>query len=162
MTIKSKKYGNFNVKVDADTYYDLSKYNWHIRKFNEQTYDCFYVGTRIDGKVVLMHRYLMNAMNSGRNVYVDHINGDTLDNRKENLRIVTPQRNTQNSKTKSINKSGRKGVIWYPYNNVNKWMAYIKVNYKHIGLGYYDAYEEACLAREKAETAYFGEFKNNR
>ena len=78
---------------------------------------------------------------------VDHINHNKLDNRIENLRIVTSQENARNRRKQT-------GVFQRKENG--KWQAQIMVNYKNIRLGCYETYEEALQARLKAEQEYFG------
>jgi hypothetical protein len=79
-----------------------------------------------------MHRVVVNAP---KGTVVDHINGDSLDNRKENLRICTNAENVRNSPKHSNNTSGYKGVIWAK--REQKWCAQIIVDGKLINLGYY-------------------------
>tara|TARA_R110000751_G_scaffold207745_1_gene311540 strand:+ start:198 stop:683 length:486 start_codon:yes stop_codon:yes gene_type:complete len=101
-----------------------------------------------------LHRILMGEP---EDLVVDHINRDPLDNRRENLRIVSRQENQMNLSMKKTNKSGITGVSWHK--DANKWRADIAYKYKHIYLGYFDTLEEARKAREDAEEEYFGEFK---
>lgn len=101
-----------------------------------------------------MHRLIINAP---KNMEVDHINGDGLDNRKENLRIVTKAENAMNrSRSSKNNHSGFKGVSFYK--RLNKWQAYINKDRKFIFLGYFDAKIEAAKAYDTAAKQYFGEF----
>lgn len=67
--------------------------------------------------------------------------------------------NRKNNKQYDNNKSGMTGVIYYPYNNTEKWMASIAVNNKRINLGYFDTFEDACAARIKGEVKYYGEYQ---
>ena len=76
---------------------------------------------------------------------VDHINGDSLDNRVSNLRICTHAENAQNCRTST--KVVRVG--WLKYSR--KWTARIMINYKGIHLGNFNSYEEAVLARLQKE-----------
>ena len=80
------------------------------------------------------------------NEFVDHINHNTLDNRKCNLRIVTKSQNAMNQKVKGISYNG------------NKWCAYIKINQKTLNLGHYLDKEEALYARWYAEQVLFKEY----
>lgn len=75
---------------------------------------------------------------------VDHINRDKLDNRVENLRIVTQQQQTFNM--------GAKGYYWHKQRN--KWCVQISINYKKIHLGLYDTEPEARQAYLDAKAKY--------
>lgn len=91
--------------VDDDDFQELSKFKWFAWKV---TGGNIYAARHIDkNKIVKMQNYLMNPP-AGR--IVDHINGDSLDNRKENLRICTQAENNRNSRIRKDNKSGFKGV----------------------------------------------------
>lgn len=107
-------------------------------------------GARIYAKnqASYMHRMILNNPKTGD---VDHINGDTLDNRKENLRVVDRSTNMLNANViiRIDNKSGRKGVHFDSF--YNGWKAEIKVAGKKFHLGIYKEKEEAFKAREKAE-----------
>jgi hypothetical protein len=96
-------------------------------------------GYAITREGIKMHRIIMNPP---KNMVVDHINHDKLDNREENLRIVTRQVNARNRKKVT-------GV--FKRNDTGKWQAQIMHNYKNIRLGCYDTYEEALKARKDAE-----------
>lgn len=88
---------------------------------------------------------------------VDHINHNTLDNRKCNLRIVTKQQNNQNITPHTA--SGVAGV--YQNKKSGKWYAKITVNYKPIHLGTFDKLTDAIQVRKDAEVKYFGEYRYN-
>jgi len=101
----------------------------------------------------LLHR---NIMGDPEDLVVDHINGDPLNNCRENLRIVTQQQNNMNQTIRKTNKSGVSGVSWHK--SANKWVATLCIKYKQIHLGCFDTLEEATKARKDAEEKYFGEF----
>jgi len=90
------------------------------------------------------------------NIFVDHKDRDSLNNRKYNLRPCNDSTNSMNSKLYRTNKSGHKGVCWD--SRSNKWIAYIMKNQKYKHLGYFDSIEDAVQIREKAEKKYFGEY----
>jgi hypothetical protein len=94
-----------------------------------------------------------------RKQFIDHKEGHTLDNRKDKLQICNNKENLRKQQFRLNNTSGHTGVHWYPYNNVNKWMAKIVVDYKCVNLGYYNDIEDAIKARKDAELKYFGEFQ---
>lgn len=103
-------------------------------------------GGRKASKFIKAHRLIMGAPDG---VDVDHINGDTLDNRRVNLRLVSRAQNLMNAPAYSHNRSGYRGVCWYP--NYGKWRAYIHQNRRTRTLGYFDAIEDAIRARKAAE-----------
>jgi hypothetical protein len=142
--------------VDDEDYERLSKHKWRSN-FSKNTNSCYAIrhspmvnGTR---HTVPMHREVMNA-NPGETI--DHINHNTLDQRKENLRVCTVQQNQANRKMISTNTSGYKGVVWQRRHK--KWRAQIRFNGKLIGLGYYDTALDAALTYDRAAVEYHGEF----
>lgn len=100
-----------------------------------------------------MHRILLNAPDG---VEVDHINGDSLDNRRCNLRLCSPTENQRNRSLASNNSSGYKGVYWDPHRN--RWIARIKVNGTRKHLGRFMSAEDAARAYDQAALRYYGEF----
>ena len=132
--------------IDLDDIEKVKNYKW--------TFDGRYV--RKSGKERL-HRFIMNCP---KDMVVDHINMNPLDNRKCNLRICTMQQNNFNKKEQTNNTSGRVGVTWDK--QTNKWLAQIQVDGKNIKLGRFKNKEEAIRAREEAELKYFGEYKYRR
>jgi len=131
---------NREMFFDADDFDKVNQYTWFIG-------DTGYARTNITqstGKRTLkkVHRLLMNAP---KDKQVDHINGDRLDNRKVNLRIVSNEIN-------SHNRQFAKGYYWNKRDR--KWSAYIKVNKKNIYLGRYNTEAEARSAYLKAKTIY--------
>ena len=142
------------MKIDNEDVERCKQYKWFVSKCNKQNYDCFYASANTNiKKNQLMHRYIMNATDD---VFIDHRDRDSLDNRKFNLRVCNDSTNSMNSKLYRTNKSGHKGVCWDNHNN--KWIAYIMKNQKYKHLGYYDNIEDAIKIREEAEKKYFGEY----
>ena len=92
-------------------------------------------------------------------MYIDHINGNKLDNRKSNLRVCSNADNLKNRvKLPSNNTSGILGVRYRA--DRSKWYAEIQVNNKRIRLGSYIDKESAVRARLEAEIKYFDEYKS--
>lgn len=100
---------------------------------------------------VLMHRLILDASDG---MHVDHINGDGLDNRRENLRQCTPQQNWRNRKPANKNGSGYKGA----YPNKNHWEAAITVNRQRLYLGCFGNPEDAARAYDEAAREHFGKY----
>lgn len=102
-------------------------------------------------KKIKLHRLVTNAP---EDKYVDHINGNRLDCRNDNLRFCTHQENCMNS-AKRKNNSGERGIRMI---NEHCYTAHIWFNQQNIYLGIFDTIEEAVEVRQKAEIKYFGEF----
>lgn len=104
-----------------------------------------------------MHRYIIGV--NGAGVVVDHINGDTHDNRKANLRTCTPKENSWNAIESKNCTSGHVGIRITPS---GKFSARIMVDRKEIFLGTFQTMDEAIKARNEAEDKYRGEFAPHR
>ena len=85
---------------------------------------------------------------------------ETLDNRKENLRLATQNQNQHNRKKSSNNTSGFKGVSRNAKCHKHPWRASIMINKKQINLGVFSTAEEASEAYRKAANELHGEFAN--
>lgn len=82
---------------------------------------------------------------------VDHISGDSLDNRVENLRVVTRQENMRNKRQSKKNTSGCTGVFFYV--RYAKWCAQIRDGSRNVCLGYFTKKSDAIARRKKEEVA---------
>lgn len=89
---------------------------------------------------------------------VDHINGDTTDNRICNLRVVTGRENSRNQKRRKSNTSGCMGVTYESH--CGKWRARINSGGKRLSLGLFVTKEEAISARHAAQIK-FGYHENH-
>lgn len=167
-SIRSKKYnkydlsGEYGIGYASNTnnpfYFDLEDYDL-IKNFCWREEKKGYLRTSIitngEEKQIILHRLIMNLSNE-KKLFVDHINHNVYDNRKQNLRIVTNTQNIQNSKPNSKNKTGVPGVDFRK--DCKKWMVRITINGNRIRLGSFDTFEEAVQARIEAENKYFGEY----
>lgn len=88
--------------------------------------------------------------------YVDHINGNGLDNRRANLRPATVSQNQANQRKRRDNTSGYRGVQWHPPGRT--WRAVIRVKGRLISLGYYPVREDAARAYDRAAVEFFGPY----
>ena len=91
-----------------------------------------------------MHRLIMNEL---KNLQVDHIDGNKLNNTKINLRIVTNQQNCMNQKSSKNSSSKFKGVYWHKKNM--KWISKICLNEKNHYLGSFNNEIDAARAHDK-------------
>lgn len=89
---------------------------------------------------------------------VDHIDGNTNNNKIENLRASNKSLNACNSKLALNNTSGHKGVTWHK--GGKKWMASIVFNKRSIYFGLFDDFDLACLVADEARVLYHGEYAN--
>jgi hypothetical protein len=131
--------------VDDEDFEELSKFRWRCS-------DGGYVVRGYASKIK-MHRVVIGAPIG---MEVDHVNGYTLDNRKENLRLCTHAENGRNRKLNADNKSGYKGVSWD--NKIGKWRVTIKANLHRIHLGYFADPVEAARVYDDAARKYYKEF----
>jgi len=129
---------------------------WYANWANKKT---FYVHgtTMVDGKYakIHFHRWIMDCPDG---LHVDHINHDTLNNKRENLRNVTRTINNQN-KTEKVNSSGFSGVSWHKH--TGKWQSRIMVNKNNIYLGLFSDIKEAGEAARKARIELMPGYVNN-
>lgn len=136
-------------KIDASDFDALSRHKWRKSKFGRGNP---YVIRSTGGRVLLLHRELVGA---GPGQIVDHINRDTLDNRRENLRLCTIAENSRNTVAlPRHNTSGFRGVCRMR----QRWAAMIKVAGRQVFLGTFVAPEDAARAYDKAAALYHGDF----
>ncbi len=133
------------IKVDTADYEALKGYRWVMQNTG-------YAEATINSKRVLMHRMLLKP--EGRK-QVDHINGFKNDNRRANLRTVTPAQQSYNKKRGRMNTSGCKGVTYSK--DAKKWRSVIWKNHKRYHLGYFDDIKQASQAYNNAAIKLHGE-----
>lgn len=144
LIIKSKKYGINEILIDKEDIEKVSKYQWHLSKSsNPEDSDIFYVKTNDyhnNKKHFYLHRYLMNCPDDK---CIDHINHNTFDNRKENLRICTIEINNNNMSLSKANKTGHKHIAFDK--RTNKFILSIKGKF----FGRFKTIEEALRRKEE-------------
>jgi hypothetical protein len=148
--------------VDDIDYEWLSAFNWYAHKSpggytfyacrKRRKSEC--PDTWKKNMFVSMHKEIMKTPSG---MHTDHVNGNGLDNRRQNLRIVTPSQNLQNARLRRTNKSGSKGVSWD--SQTKKWRAWIclngQSNTKFKSLGRFKTIKEAIKVRQEAEKEHF-------
>jgi hypothetical protein len=134
---------------------DLDKWE-EVGKSKCWRYHLGYAATWDSGKLNLCHVLLFPDCPDG--MVRDHIDGNRLNNKRENIRFVTQQQNAWNHKDLSSCKSGVSGV----YKQGSRWRAHIFRGGQHISLGMYDTKEEAIEARRQGEIQYFGEYRRKK
>ena len=115
--------------------------------------NAMYIIGFVEGKLCLAHR-LAWTIYYGKPPEgdIDHINGNGLDNRIENLRCVDATGNAKNRKISPYNRSGIPGVVWVE--SQQKWQVTVKNGGKQITIGRYSDFFEAACARKSAEPLY--------
>lgn len=149
-------------KVDPIDFEWAKNYTWRAHKSGRNGDIVRHYAVRSVGRQTLrLHRCVLNAKMGEE---VDHRNGDTLDNRRENLRFVTRQQNVFNSQKmrRRTSSSHYKGVCRVPH-VVTPWRAYIggsgvgaKTSWKH--LGYFSSEVAAARAYDHAAVNLYGNF----
>lgn len=159
----SGKYGNFECLIDTEDLEKVNDYHWYIHK-HDSSQNPYYARTTMyirynpnenkKMKLALMESIIMGTASAD---VVDHKNNNPLDNRKDNLRVVSKSENCSNRTGRNRNnKSGYRNVFWNT--GLGKWQVSLCKNYKRICVGCFDDVEEAGRAAENARKQYYGEF----
>lgn len=153
--VKIKLAGNVSTLVDIEDS-DVAAWNWYVNNGYVRRH-----GRKDeDQKSVYLHRVILERK-VGRPLLpheqCDHVNGNRLDNRRENIRLATQGQNSANSRLRSDNKTGYKGVTSFR----GKFRATIKAKGKYHFLGYFNTPEEAHEAYCKASDILHDEFSHH-
>ncbi|MBN2182978.1 MAG: HNH endonuclease [Sedimentisphaerales bacterium] len=141
--------GKFAI-VDAADYERLAGHKWCLGGNNNGQY---YANRWNHGKIVKMHHEIIDVPEG---MVCDHINHNSLDNRRCNLRVCTPSQNAQNRLPSDGGTSRYKGVCWNK--EKRKWVAEICYKNQRIYIGCYDYEEDAAIAYDDMAIQLFGEF----
>lgn len=154
--------------VDADKLALISNYKWFACKSRNGV---FYAGTKINGKLIKLHRFLLDVTDS--KIIIDHINHDGLDNRMSNLRICTNHQNIINTSSRKNSTSKYLGVCYKPIRKrklksgnlstkeyIKKWVAQIQFNNKKKFIGRFETEVDAAIAYNNHAKLFFKEYAN--
>jgi len=142
-------------QIDEEDHETVSRFSWWINT----GYPCTKIrtgkGYHEEYRHIRIYVFLLGPAPIG--FEWDHINRDRLDNRRSNLRIVTPSENRRNRKLLSSNTSGAAGVRLV---SIGKWKVYIQVENHTFHIGTYDSFDSAVDARKLAELKYWGSIQS--
>ena len=146
------------VLIDNEDYKRVSLYKWQyclVGKYRDREVAMWRGGEKGKRRTIIMSRYIVNAP---KGLVVDHIDGNPLNNKRNNLRICTNQQNTFNQGLRKLKRktSQFKGV--YYRKNTKRWSAGITHNSKKHSLGCFDSEVDAARAYDKKAKELFGEF----
>ena len=135
----------------------VAKTNVNKRKVGDvlgSVNDKGYLKGSVNQRLYRVHRLVFLYFHGFMPPQVDHIDGNRLNNRIENLREATFKQNNQNRKP--TGSSGVKGVVWHKQSK--KWVASICVNRKSVHLGSFENIKDAALAATEAREKLHGDF----
>lgn len=137
-------------KIDLEDFEKVHKYKWYCHQYDSGKQYC--QGTLENAVKIRLHHFVLGIDHHDLNgKVVDHINGDSLDNRKSNLRIITQKENMQNIKAADP----MVGIRAYTLKDgTPRYSARICHNYQTISLGTFNTLEEAQEARKQAKEKY--------
>ena len=127
--------------IDGEDLERVNRYTWRLEHFNRKSYVRCSISK--NGKVTKarLHRFILGAKPGD---VVDHKNGDTLDNRKSNLRYCTLSESAKNRVKNKTSKNKYKGVRKEPH--CSRWSAFISIDSKKTYLGIFKTEEDAAKA----------------
>ena len=135
---------------DLEDYDKIKEYCWSANRRKENNH--IDITTKYKNKTLYIHRVILNI--NDRSIAIDHINRNTFDNRKENLRLCNNKLNVKNQSKPRNSKCEFMGVSF----EKGKYVARIGYNNRKIHLGRYSNLEDAIIVRLKAEKEYFGDY----
>ena len=138
--------------VSDEDFERVSQHKWYANY--HKSIKGFYAESRINNKIVRLHRFIMKVTDP--KIEVDHKFGNTLDNRRANLRVCTHTQNNTNKPKRAGFTSQYKGVSFCK--RTKKWVSQIHVNYHTIFLGRFAIEHQAASAYNQAAIKYQGEF----
>lgn len=146
--------GHLEAKVDDEIYEELINIRWHITKGR----NTFYAATNKKEGVRKYRTLFMHSIinKTPKGMLTDHIDGDGLNNQKNNLRSATHRQNSRNKAPNRNSSSKYKGVYWDKQKS--KWKASIRIDGKLISLGFFEKEIDASIVYEERAKEEFKEF----
>lgn len=141
---RTANYQKYCAIIDDCDFESVNKHDWRVFKRDRN----MYAVASIDGFIVPMHCFLLGGKN------IDHVDGNGLNNQRNNLRYANASQNAMNKRAKLNGTSIYKGVSRCK----DKWQAQIKKNYKNYKIGVYADEKTAALAYNAKAIEMFGEY----
>lgn len=156
---KLRDYLNYSPETGIFTWRTTRRRHWLLGTIAGAVHSGGYIRIYIDGREYYAHRLAwLYVHGEWPKHQIDHINGDRNDNRISNLREATSTQNHANTRIRSDNKTGMKGVSIH--SGSGRWRARIMLGRKEKHLGFFETKEEAAEAYKAAAQERFGEFAN--
>ena len=146
---------------DGNLYWKVKRQGIKINNLAGSIHSHGYRHIKVNGKIYKAHRLIFLYHHGYLPKYIDHIDGNKLNNNIGNLRSITNSQNLLNSKKRKLyngkpTTSQYKGISWNKRDK--KWIAEIMINYESKYLGSFNLEEDAAIAYNKAAIELFGEY----
>ena len=155
--VESDTHGTFTVVVPESCREQVSTRAWQIHRVKESRSGVVYARAWFRENGVrakkLLHRFVWELLGKPPAKYLDHIDGNPLNNAEENLRAATASENQMNRRPSTNNTSGHAGVCRLRRNG--RWRAFVGYRGKKISLGEFTEFSDAVAARLAGEERYF-------
>ena len=148
LIINSAKYGETLYLIDTEDVERINKYRWTTQINGNQVYAVTY----INAKMTALHRFIMDIVDADYNTVADHIDGNSLDCRKSNLRVCSRRENSLN-KQATKRTEGELAKIKYVYREQDYYRVKIGKSSK-----YFKILNEAIQYANKLSKELYGEF----
>jgi len=141
------------MRVDDEDFEYISLFRWHGGGSKQRYAKRMQSGPK--KKFIYAHREILGAPSG---MEVDHIDGNSLNNQKSNLRLCSHRENCSAFHSRKGRTNPYRGVSWHKTRG--QFIARIRVNYLTIFLGWFTVPEDAAKAYDIAAVKHFGEFAN--
>lgn len=136
--------------IDDADYESASKHVWYANQKNDLFYAC---SDSFERRSVYLHQFILNYFGG---LLIDHVDRNTLNNQRSNLRLCTKSQNLMNRGPTIVNNSTYKGVTWVAKRSI--WLAQIKINGKNTFIGHFACPRQAAWAYNHAAKLHLGAF----
>lgn len=142
--------------MDGELFWKEKKYRRKMNVPIGHVHHTGYKAINFRNKFYYLHRLVWLYHHGFLPPVLDHIDGNPLNNRVENLRVATRTQNAQNRKLNANSSTGVKGLCFYK--KYNKWKAQLGVNGKYVYLGWFSNFDEAVNAINRSRADAHGTY----